>query len=123
MVGRYIFASILFLLLDAFFLKMNERMFHNQVITVQRVILQPNYYAIMMTYVLLLITLCYFILRTHKSVGEAFLLGFLMYGVFEFTNMSIFKKWELQTALIDTMWGGLLFALVTQGTYTYFSKK
>ena len=122
MLGRYIFASLLFLLLDAFFLKMNQRMFHNQVITVQRVILQPNYYAIIMTYVLLLITLCYFIIRTHKSVGEAFLLGCLIYGVFEFTNMSIFKKWELQTALIDTLWGGLLFALVTQGTYTYFSK-
>lgn len=123
MLGRYIFASLLFLLLDAFFLKMNERMFHNQVITVQRVILQPNYYAIIMTYILLLITLCYFIIRIRRSVGEAFLLGCLIYGVFEFTNMSIFKKWELQTALIDTLWGGLLFALVTQGTYTYFSKK
>lgn len=122
MIGRYIFASILLLLLDMIFLKWNERMFHNQVITVQRVILQPNYNAIMMTYLLLIFTLCYFIIRTHRTVGEAFLLGFLIYGIFEFTNMSIFKKWELKTAVIDSLWGGTLFALVAQGTYFYFSR-
>ena len=122
MIGRYIFASILLLLLDMIFLKWNERLFHNQVITVQRVILQPNYNAIMITYLLLIFTLCYFIIRTHRNVGEAFLLGFLVYGIFEFTNMSIFKKWELKTAVIDTLWGGTLFALVTQGTYFYFSR-
>ena len=122
MIGRYIFASILLLLLDMIFLKWNERLFHNQVITVQRVILQPNYNAIMITYLLLIFTLCYFIIRTHRNVGEAFLLGFLIYGIFEFTNMSIFKKWELKTAVIDSVWGGTLFALVTQGTYFYFSR-
>ena len=122
MIGRYIFASILLLLLDMIFLKWNERLFHNQVITVQRVILQPNYNAIMMTYLLLIFTLCYFIIRTHRSIGEAFLLGFLIYGIFEFTNMSIFKKWELKTAVIDSLWGGTLFALVAQGTYFYFSR-
>lgn len=122
MISRYIFASILLLLLDMIFLKWNERLFHNQVITVQRVILQPNYNAIMITYLLLIFTLCYFIIRTHRSVGEAFLLGFLIYGIFEFTNMSIFKKWELKTAVIDSLWGGTLFALVTQGTYFYFSR-
>lgn len=122
MISRYIFASILLLLLDMIFLKWNERLFHNQVITVQRVILQPNYNAIMITYLLLIFTLCYFIIRTHRNVGEAFLLGFLIYGIFEFTNMSIFKKWELKTAVIDSLWGGTLFALVTQGTYFYFSR-
>jgi len=122
MIGRYILASILLLVLDMIFLKWNERLFHNQVITVQRVILQPNYYAIMMTYVLLIFALCYFIIRTHRNVEEAFLLGFLIYGIFECTNMSIFKKWELKTAMIDSVWGGTLFALVTQGTYFYFSR-
>jgi uncharacterized membrane protein len=122
MMLRYLFASLLLLLLDSIFLKWNERMFHNQVIHVQRVILQPNYYAIIVTYLFLLFGLCYFIIRPHKSVIDAFLLGLFVYGVFEFTNMSIFKKWELKTALIDTLWGGILFALVTQCTYFYFSR-
>lgn len=122
MLERYIFASILFLILDIIYLKLNERMFHNQVIDVQRVIIQPNYSAMIMTYLLLFFTISYFIIRPHREIGEAFLLGFLVNGIFEFTNMSIFKKWELKTAIIDTLWGGILFALVTKGTYMYFSR-
>lgn len=122
MIGRYIFASILLFILDMIFLKMNERTFHNQIINVQRVVLQPNYTAIMITYFLLFFTICYFIIRPHRDINEAFLLGFLIYGIFEFTNMSIFKKWEWMTALMDTLWGGLLFSLTTQGTYLYFSR-
>ena len=122
MIERYIFTSILFLVLDSIFLKMNERMFQNQIINVQRVILQPNYGAIIMSYILLCFTINYFIIRPHRDISEAFILGFLINGIFEFTTMSIFKKWELMCALIDTLWGGILFALTTQGTYLYFSR-
>jgi len=122
MLNRYIFASILFLILDIVFLNLNERMFQNQIIAVQRVILQPNYLAIIATYLLLCFTLSYFIIRPHKDISEAFLLGLCVYGVFELTNKSIFKKWELKTVMMDTLWGGIVFALTTQGTYMYFSR-
>lgn len=122
MIERYIFACILFLIADGLFLWMNRVHFQNQIINVQRVIMQPNYNAMIMSYVFLLSGLCYFIIRPHRSVLEAFLLGLLIYGVFEFTNMGIFKKWELKTAIMDTLWGGILFAGVTQGTYLYFSR-
>ena len=122
MIERYIFASLLFLIADGLFVWINQIHFQNQVINVQRVILQPNYKAIIMTYVLLLSGICYFVIRSHRPVTEAFLLGGLIYGVFEFTTMSIFKKWELKTALMDTLWGAVLFAGVTQSTYSYFSR-
>lgn len=122
MIERYIFACVLFLIADGLFLWFNEIHFKNQVINVQRVILQPNYKAIIITYLILFSTLCYFIIRTRRPVLEAFLLGGAIYGVFGFTNMSIFKKWELKTALMDTLWGATLFAGVTQSTYTYFSR-
>jgi len=122
MLDRYIFASILFLILDILYLNLNERIFQNQIITVQRVILQPNYLAIIATYILLCFTISYFIIRPHKDIREAFLLGLCIYGVFELTNMSIFKKWELKTVIMDTLWGGIVFALTTQGTYMYFSR-
>ena len=122
MIERYIFASILFLILDMIYIKVNERMLHNQIINVQRVVLQPNYPAIIITYFLLCFTICYFIIRPHRDMNEAFLLGALIYGIFEFTNLSIFKKWEWMTAIMDTLWGGILFALTVQGTYLYFSR-
>jgi NhaP-type Na+/H+ or K+/H+ antiporter len=122
MLGRYVFASVIFFVLDLLYLNYNERLFKNQIISVQRVILQPNYPAIFITYILLAFILCYFIIRPHIEIEEAFLLGFLVNGIFEFTNMSIFKKWELKTAIMDTVWGGSVFALATQATYMYFSK-
>jgi uncharacterized membrane protein len=46
-------------------------------------------------------------------VLDAFLLGLVIYGTFDFTNMALFKKWSLTTSIIDTLWGGTLFALST----------
>ena len=122
MLERYIFACILFILLDSGFIWLNQVTFQNQIINVQRVILQPNYFGFIMAYVCLCILICYFIIRPHRSVGEAFLLGVLVYGVFEFTNKAIFKKWEYMTVALDTLWVGILFGLVTQGTYWYYSR-
>jgi len=122
MIDRYILACILILILDLGFLWVNQVMFQNQVIQVQRVILQPDYFGAILSYICILGLLCYFIIRPHRSVQEAFLLGALVYGVFEFTNKSIFKKWEYMTAIIDTLWGGILFGLVTHITYCYYSR-
>jgi len=122
MIDRYIFASILLFVLDMIYFKINDRMLHNQIINVQRVVLQPNYTAILITYLFLFFTINYYIIRPHRDINEAFLLGFLIYGIYEFTNKSIFKKWEWMTAIMDTLWGGILFALTAQGTYLYFSR-
>lgn len=46
------------------------------------------------------------------------LLGLIIYGVFDFTNIIFFEKYLLNLALIDMMWGTFLFTIVT-----YFTKK
>lgn len=45
-------------------------------------------------------------------------LGFVIYGVFNFTNMAIFKNYDPIVAAKDTLWGVTLF---TVSTYVYFS--
>jgi len=122
MFERYIFVGIFLILLDAGFIWLNQVTFQNQIINVQRVILQADYIGFIMSYVCIFTLLCYFIIRPHRPVSEAFLLGALVYGVFEFTNKAIFKKWEYMTVALDTLWGGILFGLVTQGTYWYYSR-
>jgi len=122
MYDRYIFACVLLLVLDFAFLFINQVNFQNQIINVQRVILQPNYIAFILSYVCILALFCYFIIRPHRPVQEAFLLGILVYGIYEFTNKAIFKKWEFMTVAMDTLWGGILFGLTAWGTYTYFSR-
>jgi uncharacterized membrane protein len=73
------------------------------------------------TYILMAILLNYFIISVNKSPFDAFILGFCAYGIFDFTNMAIFKKYNLKTAITDTLWGAILFFSVT--IITYYLKK
>jgi len=45
-----------------------------------------------------------------KSVQEAALMGAAVYAVYDFTSLTILKKYELGMAVADTVWGGVLFA-------------
>ena len=48
-----------------------------------------------------------------ENVLRGFILGLTTYGIYDFTNMAIIKGWELRNALVDTLWGGILYAFVT----------
>jgi uncharacterized membrane protein len=64
------------------------------------------------------VILNYFIISANKPAFDAFILGFCVYGIFDFTNMAIFKKYNLKTAISDTLWGAILFFIVTNITYS-----
>jgi len=76
-----------------------------------------NMTATILVYVFMIWGLNYFIIQRHASVLDAFLLGLVIYGVFEFTNMALFDNWRITTVLLDATWGGILFALTTFLTY------
>jgi len=42
---------------------------------------------------------------------KAFLLGAGVFATYDFTSFALFSDWDLQTAIIDTLWGGTLFLL------------
>jgi len=64
-------------------------------------------------YILLSLAILYFIYQPRRSLVYAFLLGFIIYGVYETTSYALIKKWSLRLAIIDTVWGGVLFVLAT----------
>ncbi len=41
------------------------------------------------------------------------ILGGLIYAVFDFTNYAIFTNWDLQTSIIDAVWGMILMTIVS----------
>ncbi len=45
--------------------------------------------------------------KSHPFVAGAFL-GFIMYGLYNFTNLSTVKGWSLKVAVVDTLWGTFL---------------
>jgi uncharacterized membrane protein len=88
-------------------------LFKKQIEGIQGSTLQLNLSAAVVTYIFLLLGLYYFILRVKASPNDAFVLGIVIYAVYEFTSMSLFTKWSLLNACIDTLWGGILFYLTT----------
>jgi uncharacterized membrane protein len=50
---------------------------------------------------------------------DAFILGIVIYGVYETTNYAIFDKWNIQALTLDTLWGGILFAITTKIVYLF----
>ena len=91
--------------------------FKKNVELIQKSHLELNVYGALLSYVCVISVLYYFIISQHKPVLDAFLLGILLYGTFDMTNISMFKQYAWKTALIDTLWGGTLFAFTTWATY------
>ena len=110
---RLLISAIVFITIDSFYLNSTKGYFEKQIQDVQGSPLKINYMGAALCYVFLIIGINYFIIKPKKSVQDAFLLGLVIYGVYETTNYAIFKKWSLLTLLIDTLWGGILFALTT----------
>ncbi len=73
-----------------------------------------------MTYVLMAASVFFFVLpkvAVEDSLWSAFLTGSLMgliiYGVFDMTNLAILKNYPLPFALVDIAWGTFVFGAVT----------
>ena len=65
-----------------------------------------NFAAALVVYV----ALAYLVYQAN-SVQDAALLGAATYAVYDFTSLTILKKYELGIAAADTLWGGVLFAI------------
>lgn len=120
--NSFIVSSILLVLVDSIYLYfVGKPVFDKTVAAIQNSSLVVNIAPAVFTYILMAILLNYFIISVHKSAFDAFILGFCTYGIFDFTNMAIFKKYNLRTAITDTLWGAILFFSVT--TITYYIKR
>ena len=103
--------SIIFTLIDSVFLYSMSGKFQKMIKIIQGSELKMQIIPTIFCYIFLIFSLYYFIVFKKQSVLDAFLLGLLIYGVFETTNLAIFKKWDPLIGLVDTIWGGILFSL------------
>lgn len=118
--NKIVVSAIILLVLDAIFVYLMTPIFSSQIFDVQRSPLFINPFGAILCYVFLIFALNYFILRKHNSVLDAFLLGIVIYGVYETTSFALLRKWRFTTVVIDTLWGGILFALTTYFTYLFY---
>jgi uncharacterized membrane protein len=114
-----IVSGVAMLCLDFIYLSTFGNFFNKLVYSIQGSVIKMNPIGAILCYILLIFGINYFIIDEKKSVADAFLLGLVIYGVYETTNYAILKKWQPQAVALDTMWGGVLMALTTKITYAF----
>ncbi len=110
--------SILILpVIDFIYFSLISPYFKQQIFDVQKSEMKFRLIPAIICYVALVGVLNYFVLNTNDTVNKkvlnAFILGLCIYAVYETTNYTLIDKWSVKTVIIDTLWGGLLFALTT----------
>jgi len=120
---KYIVSAIILVLVDFIYLNIIKDFFGKQIIKVQGFPMKVNLVGAILCYVILVLGINYFIIYQNKSILDAFLLGLLVYGVYETTNYALFSNWSVSTVIIDTLWGGILFALTTYLTRYFFPSR
>ena len=110
------------ILLDLVYFYFMKSWFSNQILKIQGSSLQPNLVGAILCYISLTIGLYYFIIKDRRSIFDAFLLGIVIYSVYDLTNLALFRKWSPITVIIDSLWGGVLFGLTTSIIYHISSK-
>ena len=106
-------SAIVFTSIDFIYLNVMKNYFNKQIQDIQGSKIEFKFLGAVLCYIFLIYGLNYFIIKPRKTVSEAFLLGLVIYGVYETTNYALFKNWSMITVIIDTLWGGLLFATTT----------
>ena len=104
--------AFFFILFDVIYLTLTSKYFQKQIMLIQGSPMKINIFKLLLTYLVLILGYYTFVIRKNLSIKESFLLGLFVYAVYELTNYSIFNKWNLLTVLLDSLWGGILFALI-----------
>ena len=103
-------ASIILLVLDLLWLKLfMGPKYEHLVPKIQGSKMQLNIYSAIGAYALMLVVLVNIVIKYKLSYLDTFIFGFCLYGVYDLTCGAIFKNWDFPLALIDMLWGGIVY--------------
>jgi uncharacterized membrane protein len=112
-ISELLIISVTLVVIDAIFITAIQKYFDWQIMIVQGSHLTLNMAGAVGCYLFLIFAIYHFIIKKNASILDAFLLGISIYGVYEFTNYATLKNWRITTIIMDTTWGGILFASTT----------
>ena len=73
--------------------------------------LKINMISALLSYTLMVYLLNNVVIKYNLSYLETFLFGLSLYGVYDLTAGAIFKNWDFKLAIIDMIWGGLVYMI------------
>ncbi len=122
-IKSFLIVGIIIFCIDLIFLNSLFSKFTKQIKIIQNKEVVVKKIPAVIAYLFLTLALYYFIIRkkdnyktNNDMIKDAVILGALIYGIFDATNLALFDKWTIDLFIIDTIWGGILFGL---STYLY----
>lgn len=124
-VSKYIVIVVMLALLDGLWISSNIGMYRGMYSKIQGSAMNVNILGAILAYVFVFVMVAFvvvpFIEKTTKGtfwdcVKIGGLVGLCTYAIYNFTNMATFKDYSVKVALMDTIWGGVLFTLMAYVT-------
>jgi uncharacterized membrane protein len=111
---RILILSVFVLVVDGIWLRLQRGMYRKTIRETQKREMKVRMAGAIWSYVSIIILVVMF--AEFAEVGDlwmlyGFIYGALIYGVFNGTNVAIFREYSTKTAVIDTIWGGILFSV------------
>ena len=107
--------ALTMLVLDYIYLTSFSGQYNNMMKTIQKSPLKMKPLYALVVYVLMILGWKLLIDKQGEKqsniVRNSIILGLIIYGVFDFTNLAIFDNYSLKLGLIDMLWGGILFGV------------
>jgi len=112
-------STVIFPLIDYVYLSRVSGHFSELVKKITKEEMVFNFPKAVGAYFFLILGLYYFILKDlnqdnlKEKILSAMILGWVIYGTYDFTTGTILKDYDWNTMIMDTVWGGILYGLVT----------
>lgn len=123
-------ACFTMLILDFTWLSISHKMYKEMVLRIQRYpSFEVNKIYTICAYIVMCAVIAFVmvpnIYNTKSIFTNGTMIGFAIYGIFNLTNLAIFKDYSVRVAIIDTLWGTTLFSIIAaiiSFYYTNYSK-
>ena len=112
-----VISTVIMMLLDSIYIYLTRTIYGDLIRSIQGTDLKIKLIPALLVYVFLVGGLYYFILLPKRPIIDAFILGLVIYAVFDLTNLAILDKWSYKIVIMDSLWGASLFAMTTFITY------
>ena len=111
MIKNVFLLSAILLIIDMAYLSMISNKFGSMVKDIQGSEMKVRWDSALIAYVFIIFQIYHFILQEDKTEYDAFLLGVTTYGIYDFTSYALLDNYNLPTAIMDSVWGGILYFL------------
>lgn len=98
--------SIVFLILDVSWITFFSRYFSPMIEKIQKTPFKLNYVGAILAYLVMIVSYYNLVFDGDQpNYFKAALLGFAIYGTYEFTNLATITGWDYKILIVDILWG------------------